>query len=196
MRINRTAVAALTGAAAVLVGGGTALAGQAADDNRVARCEERLAKIAEKRGVSVAELKANLQARLTARIDTAVQAGRITAERAAELKAKIAEGALCKKHRAARATLAKRGMLKAAADFLGLTRAELREELAGTSLGALAVADGKTAADLKAAMLAPAKARLARAVEAGRITQAKADEALAKRTERVDKLVAKVFPAG
>jgi hypothetical protein len=86
--------------------------------------------------------------------------------------------------------------LKAAADFLGMTRAELREELEGTSLGALAEAEGKSETALEAAMLAPAKARLAKAVEAGRITQAKADEALAKLAARVDRLVAKVFPAG
>lgn len=195
MRIERTTVAALAGAVAVLASGGTALA-QSGEDTRAARCEERLAKIAERRGVSVAELKANLQARLTARIDAAAQAGRITPERAAKLKERVAAGALCQKHRVARAKLATRGMLRAAADFLDLSRAELREELAGTSLGALAVTEGKTVAELKAAMLAPAKARLAKAVAANRITQARADAALAKLTAKIDRLVTKVFPAG
>jgi hypothetical protein len=197
MRIDRTAAAALVGAAAVLVGGGTALAGQAADeDKRAARCEERLARIAERRGVSVAELRADIQARLTARIDAALAAGRITAEQAAKRKERVAAGAVCKRAGAARAKLATRGLLKAAADFLGMTRAELREELEGTSLGALAEVEGKSETTLEAAMLAPAKARLAKAVAAGRITQAKADEALAKLATRVDRLVAKVFPAG
>ena len=197
MRIDRTVAAALVGAAAVLVGGGTALAGQTADgDKRAARCEERLARIAERRGVSVAELRADIQARLTARIDAALAAGRITAEQAAKRKERVAAGAVCKRPGAARAKLATRGLLKAAADFLGMTRAELREKLEGTSLGALAEVEGKSETTLEAAMLAPAKARLAKAVEAGRITQAKADEALAKLATRVDRLVAKVFPAG
>jgi hypothetical protein len=86
-------------------------------------------------------------------------------------------------------------MLAAAADYLGLTRAELRAQLPGMSLGALAARQGKGVAGLKMAMLAPAKARLARAVETGRITQVQASERLARLESLVDRLVAKTFPA-
>jgi hypothetical protein len=88
-----------------------------------------------------------------------------------------------------------RGLLGSAADYLDLTRAELRAQLPGTSLATLTQNQGKTVAGLKAAMLAPAKARLARAAESGRITQARASKRLAKFENLVDRLVAKTFPA-
>ena len=193
MRINRYAVAAVAGAVAVLFGGGAALAGQAGGGDRSARCQDRLAKIAERQGISVAELEAQIKARLLARVDAAESAGRITSERAAALRQRIAGGSLCpgRRHVVRHGV---RGMLAAAADFLGLTKTELREQLPGTSLAALAEKQGKSVDALEAAMLAPAKERLAKAVESGRITQAKADEALERLEQLVDKLVSKTFP--
>lgn len=202
MRIDRTVAAALAVGAAILIGGGAALAAnQAGEDTRNARCEERLARIAEKRGVSVAQLEATIKARLTARVEAALEAGRITAEQAARIEARIAQGGLCERPRgrqagAAKAGLGTRRMLRAAGEFLGLTRPELRAELRGTSLAKLALEQGKTVEGLKAAMLAPAEAKLAKAVEAGRITQARADHVLDRVERRLDRLVARVFPAG
>jgi hypothetical protein len=85
-------------------------------------------------------------------------------------------------------------MLRAAADFLGLDRAELREQLPGNSLAGLAEKQGKSVADLKAAMVAPAKARLAKAVADGRITQARADLAGRRLDALADRLATTVFP--
>lgn len=195
MRVNRTVAAALTAAAIVLVGGGTALAGQSDDDNRSARCVERVAKLAEKRGVSVADLEARVEAKLNARVDAALEAGRIAPERAARLKERIAEGSLCQGAHV-RAKLGLRGLFRSAAMFLGLTRGELRAELPGTSLGALALEQGKSVQSLEAALLAPAKARLAKAVEAGRITRAQADRRLEQLERRIERLVSRVFSAG
>jgi len=195
MRVNRIAAAALTGAAVVLVGGGTALAGQAGHEKAGTRCEERVAKFAGNRGVSVAELEAGIKAKLTARVDSALAAGRITSERAARLKERIAEGSLCQGVHV-RAKLAVRSLLRSAAEFLGLTKAELRIELPGTSLGALALEQGKSIESLKAALLAPAKARLAKGVDAGRITRARADRRLERIEGRIDRLVARTFSAG
>jgi hypothetical protein len=193
MRLNRNALAALAGGAALLVGGGTAVAAQGNGD-RANRCEALLAKIAEKRGVSVEQLRADITAKLTARVDAALAAGRISPELAAKLKERIAAGVLCKRP-AVTAKLARPGMFGAAARFLGLKRAELRAQLPGTSLAALAQKQGKSVDQLEAAMLAPAKARLARAVELGRIQQARADAALERLGKLVDRLVVKVFPA-
>ena len=123
--MNRTTVAALAGTAALLVGGGTALAGRD-DGSQSARCQERLAKIAEKRGVSVAQLEAEIKARLLARVDAAEKAGRISSERAAALRERIEEGSLCAGGRHANVRHGIRGMFRAAADFLGLTPIELR----------------------------------------------------------------------
>ncbi len=194
MRMNRTTVATLAGTAALLVGGGTALAGQG-DDSRSARCQERLAQIAEHRGVSVAQLEAEIKARLLARVDAAEKAGRISSERAAKLRERIAEASLCAGGRPAQARHGIRGMFKAAADFLGLTPEQLRAQLPGTSLAALAQKQGKSVEALEAAMLAPAKEKLAKAVGSGRITQARADQALEKLENLVDRLVQKTFPA-
>jgi hypothetical protein len=196
MRIDRNAVAALVGVGALLVSGGTALAQGDRGQNSGQRCEERLARAAEKRGVSVAELEAELKAKLIARVDAALAAGRIGPERAAKLKERISNGSICPGARAAKAKLASHGMLKAAADFLGLSKAELRQQLPGTSLGALAEEQGKSVADLKAAMLAPAKERLAKAVASKKLTQARADARLEAFGKLADKLIAKVFPAG
>ena len=198
--MDRGAAAAVVGSAALLVGGGSAALaddGGQASQNRQARCEARLEKIAERRGVSVAELETQIRARLSARVDAALAAGKITADRAATLKSRIASFEFCSGHR--RHPLARlhsvRGMLKAAADFLGLDRAELRAQLPGTSLAALAAKQGRSQADLESAMLAPAKARLATAVASGRLTQARADRFLARLTTLADRLATKTFPA-
>ena len=50
-------------------------------------------------------------------------------------------------------------------------------------------------AGLKAAMLAPAEAKLAKAVEMNRISQERADRLLDRVDNRVDRIVARTFPA-
>ena len=130
MRTNRYIAAAATGAVALLLGGGAAIAGQSAED-RGARCEARVAKIAEKQGLTVAEVEAKVKARLAARVDAALQAGRITPERAALLKERIAQGSLCERGHALEAKLGRHRLLAAAAKFLGLDRAELEGGASG-----------------------------------------------------------------
>src|SRR5262249_8733720 len=95
MRLNRYAMGALAATATLAVGGGAALAAATGSGDRATRCEQLVAKIAERRGVTVEELEANIKARLTARVDAAEQAGRISPERAAELRKGIASGRLC-----------------------------------------------------------------------------------------------------
>jgi hypothetical protein len=194
MKLSRTTVAALAGAAAVLAGGATALAGNG-DGPRSGRCEELLARIAERHGISVAELEARIEARLLARVDAAEKAGRISSELAARLRERIQNESLCAGVRQVRAHVGLRGMFAAAADFLGLSKAQLRAQLPGTSLAALAEKQGKSVDDLEAAMLKPARDRLAKAVAAGHITQARADQALARLEQLVERLVQKTFPA-
>jgi hypothetical protein len=187
-------IGALATSGLLLAGGGTALAASSGDGDRGARCEQRLAKVAERRGVTVEQLQADIKARLLARIDAAEKAGRLSSERAAALRERVNEGSLCGVRRHAPARVAAFGMLRAAAAFLGLDRAELREQLPGTSLAALAEKQGKSVAALKAAMVAPAKARLARAVADGKITQARADAAATRLDALAERLATKVFP--
>jgi hypothetical protein len=192
-RLDRRAVGALVVAVALLAGGGAAVAASSGGDHS-ARCDQRLVRIAERRGVSVDQLQADIAARLLARIDAAEASGRLSSERASALRHRISDGSLCAA-RHGRARIAVRGMLKAAAGFLGLDRQELREQIPGNSLASLAAKQGKSEADLEAAMLAPAKARLAKAVANGKVTGTRADAILARLERIVERLATKEFPA-
>jgi hypothetical protein len=192
MKINRHAAGVVAVTGALLIGGGVAAAAPG-DGDRGARCEERMAKIAEKRGVSVEQLTTDLKAKLLARIDTAVASGRLSPERAAELRERVSEGNVCEGSRHAKARIAARGMMRAAAEFLDLDRDELRAQLPGNSLAGLAIKQGKRVEALEAAMVAPAKERLAKAVASGRISQARADEIGKKLEMLAEKLAAKTF---
>jgi hypothetical protein len=194
MRPNRHTVGALAATAAVLVGAGAALAASPGTADRSSRCEARVARIAERRGVTVEQLTTDVKARLLARIDAAEKAGRISSERAAKLRERVTEGSLCGARHHAHARVALHGMLRAAAGFLGLDREELREQLPGTSLAALAEKQGKSVSALEAAMVAPAKQRLAQAVADGKLTQARADAVLERLEDAADRLAKHVFP--
>jgi len=149
--------------------------------------------VAKRLGVTPAELHAAFKAALTARVDAALAAGKVTREQATNLKARIAMaqglrlGALGKQSLAKRLT-AKAKRRGTAAEYLGLSRQELRAKLqAGDSLAEIAATQGKTTAGLVAAMLEPVEERLAKAVEAKRLTRERADrllERLEKRMER------------
>lgn len=193
MHVNRHAVGAFAAAAALLVGGGAALA--ASPQERTARCDAHLAKLAEKRGVTVEQLQADVQSRLLARIDAAEKAGRLSKERAAKLRERVQDTRLCGDHTRVRATIASRGMLGAAARFLELNRAELRAQLPGNSLAGLAEKQGKRPAALEAAMVAPAKARLAKAVAGGKLSPAQAAKAVAKLEALAHRLATTPFPS-
>ena len=194
MRPNRHMVGALAATAAVLVGAGAALAASPDTADRSSRCEARVARIAERRGVTVEQLTADVKARLLARIDAAEKAGRISSERAAKLRERVTEGSLCGARHHAHARVALHAMLRAAGGFLGLDREELREQLPGTSLAALAAKQGKSVAALEAAMVAPAKQRLAKAVADGKLTQARADAVLERLENAAHRLANHVFP--
>jgi hypothetical protein len=195
MTLNRYAVGALVSAAALMVGGGTALAGSGEGKNG-ARCADRLAKIAEKKGVSIEQFQADAKAKLLAAIAAAEEAGKITPEQAARKRERASQASLCSGLlvKMKRAKLADRGMIRAAAKFLELDMTELKRQLPGSSLESLTTSQGKDVDKLKAAMLAPAKERLARAVDAKKITQEQANNRLAKLGMLVDRLAAKTFP--
>ena len=69
MKPNRLTLGALAATAAVLLGAGAALAASTGTADRSARCDARIARIAERRGVTVEQLTAQVRARLLARID-------------------------------------------------------------------------------------------------------------------------------
>jgi hypothetical protein len=194
MRLDRYALGALAGAATLVVGGGVAVAASG-DGGRTARCEARVAKIAERRGVTVDQLEANVRARLLARIDSAKKDGRISSERAAALRQRVAPGNLCGAAAKVHTRIAARGMVVLAARYLDLDRAELRAQLPGHSLADLAESSGKSASGLEAAMVAPAKARLAKAVSDGKLTKARADALLTRLEQAAHRLATHEFPS-
>ena len=159
--------------------------------------------VAARLGIPPEKLRDAFRAALAARIDAAVAAGRLTPEQGARLKTRIANAkgfglgirkAFAKRHHAFVGRVVAHGRaMGAAATYLGLSRKELRAELAkGQSLAQISKAKGKSTEGLVAAMVAPAKAALAKAVSSGKLTQQRADAILARLTDRVEALVERV----
>jgi hypothetical protein len=180
---------------AVVVAGGAIAATKALTPR-----EERQAIIndaARQLGVEPRELSDALKQALKNRVDAAVRDGRLTQEQAARLKERIDAGdaplfALrpgpgFRHHRAHGPFHAK---FEAAASYLGMTRAELREALEdGKTLAQVARDRNKSVDGLVNALVANAEEKLAQAVENGDLTEAEKDEMLSGLRERITDLV-------
>jgi hypothetical protein len=89
------------------------------------------------------------------------------------------------------------GGLGAAANYIGVTSAQLRTELqSGKTLAQVAKDHGKSAQGLIDALVAEAKGKLDNAVSAGRITKAQEDEILSGLRNHITNLVNHTGPAG
>lgn len=191
---STTVLAVVIAAVALLAGAGAALA----DDGAGKRTPFRDA-VAAKLGVTPAQLQAAITAAAIERIDAAVAAGKLTAERAAKLKEAIADGKLRKLrlgfHKRAKLVM-RAAPFRVAAEYLGLPLDALKAELKqGMSLAEVATARGKSVSGLVDAMVQRLSDRLDKAVANGRISPERKQELLAKATERAEKLVAKQFKA-
>jgi hypothetical protein len=167
------------------------------------RSGKSLAQVAEAWGKSVQGLEDAILAGVKDRLDAAVAAGKVSAEKAAQLlaslKARVA--ALVTRTGPARAAgpdkgrPAGRGLFGAAAAYLGLAPQALFTQLrAGKSLAQVAQAHGKSVDGLKQAILSAVKARLDTAVAAGRISAAREQAFLARLADRLDALVNRTRP--
>jgi hypothetical protein len=194
MRVPALVAAAL---AALVLGAGATSALAA---NRPTLADE----IAAQLGVSPEKLRAAVKAALVARGDAAVAAGKLTPDQGARLKKRIVKAnglglgvrrAFAEKRRAFGDRLAKSAKRRGpAAEYLGMTREALRAELRkGQSLAQIARARGKSVDGLVAAMVAPVKERLAKAVASKRLTQQRADALLERITDRLERLVQRTF---
>jgi hypothetical protein len=154
------------------------------------RSGRSLAEIASTRGKSVSGLEAALVAAVQTKLDKAVSTGRLTSAAEQRVLARVQEmiGRLVNAKLAARPA-AKARLLGVAAKFIGIKPKALAAELKGTSLARVATAHGKTAAGLKAALLAPFEARLDKAVSAGRLSPAAAQARLGRISARLDALI-------
>jgi hypothetical protein len=156
------------------------------------RSGQTLAQLAKARGKSVSGLEAAMVTAVKTQLDAAVSAGRLTSTREQQVLARVQKVV----NRLVNAKLAARPRAKArllgiAAAYIGVKPKALAGELKGKSLAQVATAHGKTAAGLKAALLAPFKARLDKAVGAGRISSAAAQARLDRISARLDKAIGK-----
>ena len=185
-------VAGGTVALAAVLGGGAAIAA-----DKLSPTEESdaiVADVAKQLGLETAKVEAALEQALENRVDAAVAAGRLTEAQGEELKERIASGDLPllgvgpgRGHHGGGHFF---GGLEAAADYLGVTDTELREQLHdGSSLAEIAEAEGKTVDGLVNALVASAKADLADAVEDGRLTDAQRDKLEADLSDRIRSFV-------
>ena len=155
------------------------------ETDATAYCQTFLDTFASELGVSTDELAPAAQAAAIAAINAAVEAGDLTQDAADRMIERVNawDGNGCRwigfklghwAHHAARVEFMS-GMWEAAAGTLDMTTAELREALVDSTLEEVAEAEGVDYADVVAAALASAQADLDAAVEAGTITQEKAD---------------------
>jgi hypothetical protein len=207
-KLTSKKVLAATVAGLAVAGGGAAIAASQTESP----ASSFLDSVAKHLGISSAELEDATRAAAIDQVDQALEEGRITQEQADELKSRIESGdfpgflgpglvgpGLFGLGHAERAGPGHHmflgGKLASAAEYLGLTQAELREQLAGgKSLAEIAEAEGKSVDGLKQAMLAGAKSDLDDAVKNERLTQAQADEIYEQLQSSIDDLVDGTLP--
>jgi hypothetical protein len=149
---------------------------------------------AEQLGIEPSELTNALKQALKNRVDDAVEDGRLTEEEGERMKERIDEGdvpfvgpGFGFRHHGPGPFHAK---LEAAAEYLGMTEARLREALSdGKSLAQLARDRDKSVDGLVDALVERAEQKLEDTVEAGRMTEAEKDEMLSGLRERITDLV-------
>jgi len=192
--VNRKLVVGL--ATLIVLGGsaGAIAATQTGTSQLAPSSQAYIDDLAGRLNVAPSTLSAAMKAALDDRIDAALAAGRITPDRAAALKARVAAGRL----HAARPLAADRALragANAAEDYLGISAVTLRTDLAsGKTLAQIAsTTPGKTADGLKAAVLATAKSRLDAAVASGAITGAQESTRLARLSTRLDVLLSRTW---
>lgn len=199
-RKKLTFAAGAAGTALLVVGLGAA--GAIAASRMLSPSEESKAVIddaAAQLGVEPSALSDALKQALENRIDEAVEAGRLSKEQANELKRRIdsneypmllGPGLFGRGHGGP--GFAHHGhfeILETAASYLGLTAAELREELQDKTLAEVAKEQGKTAAGLVQKLVAVETKRIDEAVADGKLTDEQATKLEEDLADRLEALV-------
>lgn len=197
-RIPLKKTVALASGAVVLAGGGAAIAeGRRGGDGPASSFLDAVAKHL---GVSREELDEATKAAALEQVDAAREAGRITEEQADALEARIEAGQIPPFFGpffgGAHDGMPHFGAdLAAAAEYLGVSEAELRGRLArGESVANVAEAEGKSVDGLKEALVADAEERLDEAVDDGMLTKEQAKTMLDRLRSRIDALVEGELP--
>ena len=181
-------VGAGVAAAAAVAGGGVAIAADrlgSSDDSQAIVNDA-----AKQLGVTPSALTAALKKALENRIDAAVAAGRLTKEQGEELKQRIESGDLPLFFGPRGGPHEHFGELDAAASYLGLTEAQLDEQLdSGKTLAQVAKDRGKSVDGLIQALVDAATKRLDADVAAGRLTKAQEEQILSGLKDRITAFV-------
>jgi len=197
---------------AVLAGSGGAYAAAAGSPqvtpkpaaDRAAEQKAFLDDVAKRLNVTRDQLDAAVKGAAEARIDAAVKDGKLTQEQGEAAKKRLANGVPMlggrllggKPHGPGRPGFGeRRGFgfgfgFEGAASYLGLTEAQLREQLQdGKSLADVAKAQNKDVAGLKAALKANVTKKLDEAVKDGHLTEAQKTRILADVDDRLDDVI-------
>jgi hypothetical protein len=152
--------------------------------------------LATRLGVTVDELKADIQESQKALVDKALADGKITQEEADNAKERIDAGEHVPfhfifgdgpRHRFVKFAY---NLVEETADVLGIDESEVATSVrSGSSLEEIASANGMSADAFKTALLAEAKANLDAKVADGDLEQERADEIYAKLSENIDTIV-------
>jgi polyhydroxyalkanoate synthesis regulator phasin len=147
-------------------------------------------------GVEPSELSDALKQALKNRVDDALDDGRLTQEQADELKERIDadDYPLLFGHRGhgGPGSFGRHGhfeVLATAASFLGMTEADLREELQDKTLAEIAKEQGKTAAGLVQQLVATQTKRIDEAVADGKLSEEQAAALKADLAKHLEALV-------
>ncbi len=139
-------------------------------------------------GVPAARLESAVRAAELERWNAFASAHHIPEERAKEVRDRIAHEPVVIAARFGNG--GRRGLLGAAASYLGMQPAELMTQLRdGKSLADVAQARGKSTDGLKAAVIAAAKSEFDQRVQSGQMTAEARDRSLAKLQGHVDELI-------
>jgi hypothetical protein len=208
-KLRRRAAIGVVGLAALGGGGAAIAASKDTSTSPQAQTSAIAADAAGQLGVTSTALTAAIKKAMVDQIEAQVTAGTITKAQATAMEARLAK---------ADAPLFALGGGKggpgdhgrgnggpgggpisfdAAATYIGITTAQLQTQLAaGKALSAIAVANGKTADGLKAALTTAAKTDLDAAVTAGRLTAAQETTILANLPARLDQEISETHSGG
>jgi len=202
-RTRKRTVAIGAAVALAVAGGGVAYAAATSNDPRDALLRDA----AQRLNVSPGELRSALEGAFGDQLDQAVKDGRLTQQQADQLKQRIERYGVPLGGPMGEPGALGHGpgfggpmgapghgplgpALDAAADYLGLTRAQLARRLTnGRSLADVAKAEGKSVDGLEQALVDDAQSQLDRAVADRRLTSDERDRILAEIREHVDELV-------
>ncbi len=203
MRVRRMVMIAAAGAALAAGGAGAAIGATGGDDGK-AREQALLEDAAKRLDRTPEQLRSALRAAQDAQLDAAVRRGELTQEQADAIKQRRNESGRVlgfpggpRGHHGGRGfgfgfgpPPGGRGVIVGElAKALGVTRAELREQLRdGRTVAEIAKAQGKSLADVRAALRAAARTRIDKAVADGDLTRRQADRLLEHVDEHLERL--------